>query len=369
MKLELFQLKQNIMREKPIIDVFTNDILAARQIHHVLRGITNKDAIVRIHAEGKSLDAWKKLGVEAIPFSLADCFDADGAPDLIMTGASTGDGTIEQGALMYAIAHNIPNVVVSDTWGSALRHIPPSRPNLILVIDDIDRDITRKSGYEGSIITVGDDSGYYVTHTLASIKGGSKVCKNELRNHLLVVGQGLDYTLGLLDIAHKCALLSEGKWKIIPRLIHPKYKDKPEARGIESALRSINPMMVVDYPNLTTDELSMLAPITMSVFSKNLRYAALAGNIGVSVKGRAQREGMKASIGFDTHPLVTGKICSEITEPETLERITINHHRHCTNSERYIFDSALRDNDKKVVSISLLTIATEHMKQTAHASV
>ncbi len=317
--------------------IATTDIMPFRGLEPIAKELKANGQEVIIAADGKSRKLWETAeyyvtfgGSEDTSNYLPDdrvsedIFDPK--PDLVLVGCSTPN-FLERGVAQLANAAGIPVVAYSDNGGSVKRLGKVSLAN-VLVTDELDAKIVREETPHMSSTIIGD---VVASEMLKSEKQPDKEFIEKVnaeangRRPILIVGQGLDYAPDLVATAIASLLISEYPRQlcIIPKLIHPKKVNEPDARITMEVFGAFPESFILkEAAKLDTVKLAQVpGVITWSVFSNTLKYAMMSGNEAVSVVTPRCRAGMEKSLGLSRFPLVDTKMMQEITGPSDLQLI------------------------------------------------
>lgn len=306
----------------------TKDIGGFRVVRPLADALKHDGWTVTVIAEGKSLPLWREIKHTLIVGGqLAQPLDIDAAEEILRSEnpgvviTTLGSPINLEDAFSHAANRlDIPLVWFPDVWGAETRS--QATPNIVFAFDETEMLVLdEQSRFEHSRIEV-------VGHPLADemcaepsadaqrIVRGSHLFETVI----LIAGQG-EYTGDMIDfVANSIAQSDDGRFVIIPRF-HPKYKDdKPEwIKAWSERLAAIPDVTVIEIdPKVTTDDIARIADITVSSFSTTLTYAALAGQIPISVATPAARAAMVKSTGLDHYPPTRIGAAIEATGPMDL---------------------------------------------------
>lgn len=306
----------------------TKDIGGFRVVHPLADTLKKDGWTVLVIAEGKSLPLWRETDHTLIVGGqLSQQLDIDAAeavlrsenPGVVIT--TLGSPINLEDAFSHAANRlDVPLIWFPDVWGAETRS--QATPDIVFALDETEMLVLdEQSRFEHSHIEV-------VGHPLADemLAESSLEAQRIVRGtHLfetviLIAGQG-EYTGDMIDfVANSIAQSDDGRFVIIPRF-HPKYKDeKPEwVAAWRERLDAIPDATVIEVDSkVKTDDIARLADITVSSFSTTLTYAALAGQIPISVATPATRAAMVKSTGLDHYPPTRVGAAIEATEPMNL---------------------------------------------------
>lgn len=331
------QTKLYTMNKKVLL--VTTDIMPFKALVKIAEFLKLWGIKISIAAEGKSVKLWKQAGyklafegeenpklLQTLHLSESEgiqkLFEGKENPDAVIVGLSN---PINLEMVIAALANEkrIPLAIVSDTWGAGSRLWNLS-PDFAFVIDAFDAGICIEKFPDAHVRIIGDISEKGIVAKRATIRAIQQM-RGDTKEVLLLVGQGLDYIGSMVELVRDCITLEPKRWKVIPRLIHPKFKNDPRVPDLLKLLETF-PKGVVQYldeKEHATDDIAVCADKTVSCFSTTLRVVARYNRtrMAVSVLTPESQEGMKKSTGLGEYPLVSIGKCIQITSPTKLSQL------------------------------------------------
>ncbi|MSU55038.1 MAG: hypothetical protein EXS46_00685 [Candidatus Taylorbacteria bacterium] len=305
------------------IIVVTKDIAEFLIYFLLVSALRERGHNVTVIAEGISLDKWlEKDEAVARHFSgSTECefeiFLAGLKPDLVLTGLADPINWGEK----FGLAANKLGIklgYVIDVWGAESRST--AVPNFICTLDNFARERILNYHPFGASMPKVYITGSPAMDSLAKVKiptgflGNLANCNERT---ILFCGQNIfsaSALEGLIQALNDCQ--KEIPCILIPRF-HPKFMQRADHCALWNAILAKAKGYVLHVPTSTTSQqLMMLAGLTVSVFSNALIEAAALGSLPVSWNSENGRKNMSSVFGGLTRfPLVDCGCAVEVETP------------------------------------------------------
>lgn len=315
--------------------IITKDVGEFNVYYPIVKKLMKEGVEVAIVAEALSQQKWIDAGLMIICGAEVEsdqaCLVRSIRPEMILTGLGAPINLGEKFGLV-ANQLGIKLGFVHDLWGVNKRS--SAFPQFVCVTDEYDAKLVQ--GYPQYARELGDADDrltqlqfgmpkIYITgssamDSLAEVEPDKLVSSmTECAFPILVLGQD-EATTPMLEILSQAlsSMHDVQDYTVIPRL-HPKFMGNTDLRNAWlTALYGMKSKVLFVEGKVTTRELMLSVPITLSVYSTGLIEAAMLGSVATSVISDVGRQKMNESLGVKQFPLVGLGCAKEISTPDEL---------------------------------------------------
>ncbi len=263
----------------------TKDNGAFNAVNATVRELMARGTAVRVLAEGNSVDRWKQIGInpETEPGDLEAYFEL-ASPEAVVVGASAPIN-LEAKIARIANERQIPLVIHEDMWGGSRRH--HAQAALMITPDAFGEQLAREHPqYSGCPIV---KTGFSF---LEGVDLGEAVLDRFERHRregdlrpVVLFAAGARESVQTLEVLLS-SLRNSGRPCILVPRFHPKYKGADFETAFWSKIqefRAANFGRVNEMKDLSTDQVSAFADITVSAAGTSLMHAARHFRIPVNI--------------------------------------------------------------------------------------